>query len=155
MNKDFNEFLRLLNYHKVKYVVVGAHAVGIYSKPRATGDLDVLIETTKKNARKVIKVLEDFGFGALGLTSDDFFKTGWIVQLGREPVRIDILTSITGVDWKDIWKNKVRGIFGSSNVPVHFIGKDQLIKNKKLTGRLQDLADVKTLQDMGKKKGNS
>lgn len=152
MNKDFNEFLKLLNYHKIKYVIVGAHAVGIYSKPRATGDLDILIETTKENAEKVIKALEDFGFGLLGLKVDDFFESGWVIQLGHEPVRIDILTSITGVNWKEIWENKVKGIFGSSNIPVYFIGKSQLVKNKKMTGRLQDLADVKRLETSGKKR---
>ncbi len=153
MNKDFNEFLKLLNYHKVKYVIVGAHAVGVHSRPRATGDLDILVRVTMTNAKKIMRVLDDFGFGSAGLTSDDFLKKDEIIQLGYEPVRIDILTSISGVSWSEVWKNKVKGIFGSANIPVYFIGKIQLIKNKKKTGRLQDLADVKQLErDISRKK---
>ena len=146
MNKDFNEFLELLNYHKVKYVIVGAHAVGIYSRPRSTGDLDILIEITPGNVEKIVKVLHAFGFGGLGLTVDNFLKKDMVIQLGYEPVRIDILTSVSGVSWNEVWKNRVKGIFGSSNIPVCFIGKTQLIKNKKKTGRLQDLADVRQLE---------
>ena len=109
MHKDFNEFLKLLNYHKVKYVIVGAHAVGVHSRPRATGDLDILVRVTITNAKKIMKVLNDFGFGSAGLTSDDFLKKDEIIQLGYEPVRIDILTSISGVNWNEVWKNKVKG----------------------------------------------
>lgn len=146
MSKDFREFLRLLNYHKVNYVIVGAHAVAIHSRPRGTGDLDILIETTTKNVEKVISALDEFGFGSLGLKADDLYKEGWVFQLGYEPNRIDILTSVTGVTWKEIWENKVAGVFGSSDIPVYFIGKEQLIKNKTAAGREQDLLDVKRLK---------
>ena len=89
--------------------------------------------------------LKEFGFGSLGLKIDDFCKPGFVIQLGREPNRIDILTSITGVSWEDVWKNKTKGIFGNSNIPVYFIGKEQLIKNKLAAGRNQDLTDVQRL----------
>ncbi len=152
MSNDYKEFLKLLNYHKVRYVVVGAHAVTAHSRPRATGDMDILIETTEENAEKLIIVLKEFGFGSSGLKKSDFCKSGFVIQLGYEPNRIDILTSITGVDWKNVWENKTRGIFGSSNIPVYFIGKKQLIKNKLATGRYQDLQDVKRLKELKKKR---
>ncbi len=151
MSSDYREFLRLLSCHKVKYVVVGAHAVAAHSRPRATGDLDVLIDISKENAGKIVTVLKEFGFGALDLKVDDFCTPGLVIQLGYEPNRIDILTSITGVDWEEIWKNKTSGIFGSSLIPVYFIGKKQLIKNKIATGRDQDLIDVKRLKTIKKK----
>ena len=146
MSSDYREFLKLLSCHKVKYVIVGAHAVAAHSRPRATGDLDVLIEISKENAEKIVNALKAFGFGSLDFKVDDFCKSGFVIQLGYEPNRIDILTSITGVNWAEIWKNKTRGIFGSSNIPVYFIGKKQLIKNKIATGRDQDLIDVKRLK---------
>ena len=148
MSNDYKEFLKLLNYHKVKYVVVGAHAVTAHSRPRATGDMDVLIEAAEENAEKVIAVLKDFGFGSLGIKMDDFCRSGFVIQLGYEPNRIDILTSITAVEWKDVWENKTRGVFGDSNIPVFFIGRKQLIKNKLATGRYQDLQDVERLKKM-------
>ncbi len=147
MSSDYREFLKLLNCHKVKYVIVVA-----YSRPRATGDLDVLIEISKENAGKIVTVLKEFGFGSLNSKLDDFCKPGFVIQLGYEPNRIDILTSITGVKWAEIWKNKTRGIFGSSNIPVYFIGEKQLIKNKIATGRDQDLIDVKRLKIKKKEK---
>jgi hypothetical protein len=152
MSNDYKEFLKLLNYHKVKYVVVGAHAVTAHSRPRATGDMDILIETTEENAEKVIAVLKEFGFGSSGIKTSDFCKSGFVIQLGYEPNRIDIMTSITGVDWEDVWENKTRGIFGSSNIPVYFIGRKQLIKKNLATGRYQDLQDVKRLKNLKRKR---
>ncbi len=148
MSNDYREFLRLLHCHKVKYVIVGAHAVAAHSRPRATGDLDILVEISKKNASKIAAALKEFGFGALDLKVDDFCTPGLVIQLGYEPNRIDILTSVTGVGWEEIWKSKKRGIFGSSQIPVYFIGKKQLIKNKLATGRDQDLIDVKRLKNI-------
>ncbi len=151
MSSDYREFLKLLSFHKVKYVIVGAHAVVAHSRPRATGDLDVLVEISKDNAEKIVAVLKEFGFDSFELKIDDFCKPGFVIQLGYEPNRIDILTSITGVTWAEIWGNKTRGVFGSSNIPVYFIGKKQLIKNKIATGRDQDLIDVRRLKGIRKK----
>jgi len=145
MNKDFKEFLELLNYHKVKYVIVGAHAVTAHSRPRSTGDLDVLIEASKENAKKIVAALTDFGFDSLKLKVEDFCKTGFVIQLGYEPNRIDILTSVTGVEWKEIWENKINDVLGSSEIPVFFIGKEQLIKNKMAAGRELDIKDAERL----------
>lgn len=150
MSNDYREFLELLNYHKVKYVIVGAHAVTAHSRPRTTGDLDVLINTSEENAKNIVTALEEFGFSSLELKSEDFCKPGFVIQLGYEPNRIDILTSVTGVSWEEIWENKISDVFGSSNIPVCFIGKNQLIKNKIASGREQDLKDVKRLEKFKK-----
>jgi len=137
MHKDFDEFLKLLNYHKVRYVIVGGYSLSIYLIPRATKDLDILIEASERNAIKVIAALREFGFNSLNLDKK---------ELMEPEVRIDLLTSITGVGWDEIWKNKIKGSFGKSQVHTYFIGKKQLIKNKTATGREQDLLDVKRLK---------
>ncbi len=150
MHKDFNEFLKLLNYHKVRYVIVGGYALGAHLIPRTTKDLDILVETTEKNIIKLLKALEDFGFGSLGLKIADFIEPNIAIQLGYEPVRIDVSTSLTGVEWNEIWANRTKGHFGKSRVPVFYIGIQQLIKNKKEVGRPMDLIDVKKLEKIGK-----
>lgn len=148
MHKDFDEFLRLLNYHKVRYVIVGGYALSVHLIPRATKDLDILIEASENNAIKVIEALREFGFNSLNLETKELVTPEMLIQLGRPPVRIDILTSITGVTWDEIWKNRKKGFFGKSQIRTYFIGKNQLIKNKRATGREQDLLDVKKLEKL-------
>ncbi|GJQ47267.1 DUF6036 family nucleotidyltransferase [Candidatus Jettenia sp. AMX1] len=148
MHKDFEEFLKLLNYHKAKYVIVGGYALSAYFIPRATKDLDILIEPSQNNAIKVIEALKEFGFNLSNLETKELMSPEVIIQLGRPPVRIDILTSITGVEWKEVWKNRKKGAFGESQISTYFIGKNQLIKNKIATGREQDLLDVKKLKKL-------
>ncbi len=143
--KDYEDLLRLLNYHKVKYCIVGAYAVAFHKRPRYTKDIDILVEPSVENAKKIIQVLIDFGFESLKLTEDDFSKNGNIIQLGYEPVRVDFLTSITGVSFRDVWKNKLRGTYGKED--VFFIGKKELIKNKQQTGRKQDLIDLDLMDE--------
>lgn len=141
--KDFEEFLRLLNKHKVKYCIVGAYAFGLYAEPRYTKDLDILIEPTLENGKKVVTVLKDFGFDSLGLTAKDFTIEKEIVQLGYEPVRIDLITSIEGCSFEEVWQNKKQEQYGNEKVFV--IGLDELIKNKKASNRPQDKVDLKKL----------
>jgi len=143
-NRDFEEFFELLNKNKVKYVVVGGYAYAIHAEPRFTKDLDIFIKSDKENAKKVLKTLQDFGFGSLKLTEDDFLESGQIIQLGQPPYRIDILTSISGVEFDEAWKNKVAGNYGVQK--VFFIGKKELIKNKKASGRKSDLNDLDKLR---------
>jgi hypothetical protein len=107
--------------------------------------LDILIESTRENAEKMVKVLEDFGFKPENLKWRYFAEKGNKIQLGHEPVIIDILTSIPGLRWREIWMNRVRGVFGNANILVDFIGKKQLIKCKKTSNRLQDLSDYNYL----------
>jgi predicted nucleotidyltransferase len=150
VQKDFEDLLRLLNKHKVKYCIAGAYAVAFYGKPRYTKDIDILIEPTIKNGKKIVKALDDFGFKSLGLTPEDFAEERQIIQLGYEPVRIDILTSIQLCPFTKVWKNKKPGIYGKQK--AYFIGLEDLIKSKKKSKRKQDQADLETLKKSKKKK---
>ena len=98
VEKDYEDLLRLFNKHNVKYCIVGAFAVAFYARPRYTKDMDILIEPSSENARNILNALEDFGFGSLPLSEEDLTEPGQIIQLGYEPVRIDIITSIEGMD---------------------------------------------------------
>jgi hypothetical protein len=142
---DFKELLVLLNAHGVDYLIVGGYALAYHGAPRFTGDLDVFISTTPVNAGKVYSALNDFGFGSVGLTPEDFSRADHVIQLGVPPVRIDFVTTIDGVDWTVAWAGRNQGEYGG--VPVCFLGKPEFIKNKKAVGRLKDLADVEALQD--------
>jgi len=149
---DFVEFLRLLNKNKVKYLIIGAYAVGFYGYPRFTKDIDILVEPSIENARKVIMALNEFGISSPDLNEDDFIRENNIVQLGYAPVRIDIITSIEGFKFRDIWKNKEMSNYGDER--VFFIGLKELIESKKKAGRDLDLVDVKKLIKRNKiKKG--
>ncbi len=106
VEKDYEEFLKLLNRHRIQYCIVGAYAVAFHARPRYTKDIDILIEVSKDNACKMIQALDEFGFGDLELTEEDFLKEGLIIQLGYEPVRIDLLTTISGCTFKEIWDHK-------------------------------------------------
>jgi hypothetical protein len=144
VEKDYEELLKLFNKHKVRYCIVGAYAVAFYAKPRYTKDMDILVEPELENARKIIKALGDFGFKSLGLKESDFSQKGKIIQLGYEPLRIDIITSIEGCNFKKVWQNKTKGIYGKQK--VFFIGIKELIKNKKTLGRKQDEIDLEMLK---------
>ena len=144
---DFEELLRLFNKHKVKYCIVGAFAVAFYAQPRYTKDLDILVEPKIKNGEKIISALWEFGFGKLDLSPEDFATKGRNIQLGYEPVRVDLLTSIKGCSFNQVWKNKEEGRYGKEK--VFFIGKNDLIRNKKSLGRKQDLADLELLEETG------
>ncbi len=148
--KDYEELLRLFNKHRVRYCIVGAFAIAFYAVPRYTKDMDILVEPSIKNGEKILNALNEFGFGTLKLSINDFSKEGRIMQLGYEPVRIDIVTSIDGCTFKEIWKNKRRGRYG--NEGVYFIGLNELIKNKQAARRKQDKADLDILLTAKKRK---
>ena len=143
VQKDFKEFIELLNAHNVDFIIVGGYALAYHGAPRYTGDIDVFVKPDSNNSRRIIKVLEEFGFSTLELSIDDFQKTDSVVQLGLPPVRIDIITSISGVSWEQAEATKEPGKYGE--VPVFFIGKDQYIANKWATGRAKDIADIEAL----------
>jgi hypothetical protein len=143
VQKDFKEFFALLNAHEVDFMIVGGYALAYHGAPRYTGDIDVFMKPDRENAQRIIKVLEEFGFGSLGLSINDFQNEDNVVQLGLPPVRIDIITSISGVSWEQADATKEPGLYG--NVPVHYIGKDQYVANKKAIGRAKDIADIEAL----------
>lgn len=144
LSKDFKEFIELLNEHKVRYLVVGGYAVAFHGHPRYTKDLDVWIELSQKNADKVIKALEAFGFGSMGLKPGDFLENDQIIQLGYPPNRIDILTTLNKLKFKDCYKAKVE--VEIQGLKINFIDLENLKQNKRATGRPQDLADAENLE---------
>ena len=143
VQQDFKELLELLNAHKVEYLIIGAYALAFYGAPRFTGDLDIFVKPDNNNANKIKKALDEFGFGDLDLSDDDLTSPDRVIQLGVSPVRVDIMTSITGLTWEKVAKNKVSGEYG--DVPVYFISKDDFIANKQALGRHRDLADIEAL----------
>ncbi len=149
VEKDFKEFIELLNRYKVKYLVVGGFAFSYHAKARYTKDIDIWIERSEENAKKVLKVLDAFGFSNVGLKLEDFLEEDNIVQLGYEPVRIDILMSLKGVDFDSAWESKTVGQYGDEI--CYYISVEDLIKNKSSTGRLIDKADVEILEKVKNK----
>jgi hypothetical protein len=143
MERDFKEWLALLNSHKVDYVVVGAYALAFHGAPRFTGDLDIYVKPDPENARRVMAALSDFGFGTVGLSEDDFKKPNQVVQLGVPPIRIDLITSISGVTWKDAYSGSVSADL--DEVSTRFIGRKEFVINKRATARKKDLADLEAL----------
>ena len=143
VQSDFKELLELFNSHKIEYLITGGYALAHHGAPRYTGDIDLYVKSDAENAKRIILALDEFGFGSLDLKEEDFLEEGQIIQLGRPPARIDILTSISGVNWDEAFEGKVEG--SCSDVPVNFVGREQFVKNKKATGRVKDLADLEAL----------
>jgi predicted nucleotidyltransferase len=144
LNQDFKEFIQSLNDNGVRYLVIGGYAVALHGHPRYTKDMDVWIEMTPENAAKLVKALRQFGFDSLELNSSDFLTPGRIVQLGEPPNRIDLITTPSGVDFPTCYASRVEVVI--DDVKVNVIDLENLKKNKKATGRLQDLADLENLQ---------
>jgi hypothetical protein len=140
---DFRDLLALFSAHKVECVVVGAYALAFHGAPRFTGDMDILVRPGVRNARRIIAALAEFGFASLGLTAKDFKVSGRVVQLGVAPVRIDLVTSLTGVSWKEAAAGSRLGRYG--DVRVRYLGKTEFVKNKRAIGRSKDLADIEAL----------
>lgn len=145
MIADFRDLLRAFVDEGVRFLVVGAHALAAYGVPRTTGDLDVWVEPELSNAERVWSALARFGapLESLTIRKDDFLRPGQIIQFGLPPYRIDVLTSISGVEFADAWTDRMEGrLF---DVPVAFIGKDAFIRNKRASGRPKDLGDIRSL----------
>ncbi len=150
LEEDFLDFIQLCNAYQVRYLVIGGYAVSIHGYPRTTKDMDVCIEMNEENAVKMVSVINDFGFASLKLIKDDFLKEHGITQLGYAPLRIDIINDLDGVSFVEAWEN--RKIINMLNVPVNFIGYNELLKVKEKAGRAQDIADVKKLRNRNKSK---
>ncbi len=147
LHQDFKELLELLNANHVEYLIVGAFALGFYGAPRSTGDIDVWIHVSEENAKRIEKALNDFGLSSLGYQTADFLDKNSVIQLGVPPVRIDIIMSISGVEFDEAYKRRV--IVESSGTTINYISKEDFIKNKKASGRLKDLADIESLTQTG------
>lgn len=150
MTDDFREFLEALLAAHVTFLVVGAHALQVHGIPRATGDLDVWVRRDPTNAHRIVAALAAFGapIDDLGITDQDFIKPGVVAQLGLPPYRIDILTSISAVDFDPAWTGRVTGLVAGVAVPV--LAREDFIRNKRASGRTKDLADIEYLEQARK-----
>ncbi|MFN3413474.1 MAG: hypothetical protein ACK42L_05380 [Thermoanaerobaculum sp.] len=146
-HRDFLDLFRAFCKHQVEFLVVGAYAMAAHGVPRATGDLDVWVKPTLENAKKVYRALAEFGapLDEHKLRPEDFSKSGTVYQIGLPPRRIDILTAISGASFEQAWPRRLEVNIGGLTVP--FLGKLDLIRNKKATGREKDLLDAKILQE--------
>ena len=143
MNQDFLDLLRAFIDREVRFLIVGAYALGVHGRPRATGDLDVWVDATPDNAARIMEALEAFGAPLQQVKADDFSRPGIVFQMGLPPLRIDVLTELSGLTFAEAWPSRIGAEFGP--LTVHVIGRDAFIKNKRATGRARDLADVEAL----------
>jgi hypothetical protein len=146
VSSDFRDLLAAFGAAGVRFLVVGAHALAAYGVPRATGDLDLWVEPTPNNSTLVWRAMAAFGapLDTLGIEQADFVKPDQVIQLGLPPYRVDILTSLSGVEFDEAWAGRLDGtLFGA---PVAFIGRDALIRNKRATGRPKDFEDIRSLE---------
>jgi len=146
MNKDLREFTALLNSQGVEFLVVGGYCVAFHGVPRFTGDVDFFIRVSPANAERMERVIHEFGFGSTGLKREDFLQPGQIIQLGRPPNRIDILTAIDGVEFEEAWVRRVPAEL--EGIKLFMLSKDLLIRNKQATNRPQDKADLERLKEL-------
>lgn len=146
LTPDFVEFIESCAGRDVRFLIVGGYAVAAHGHPRATKDLDVWILADPENADRLIEALDDFGMGSIGLTRDDFLEPDVVIQLGYPPVRIDILTSISGVSFDECWDNRV--VIDIGSVEAGLISAADLIANKRAAGRPQVLVDADILAEL-------
>ena len=144
INQDFKEFIELLNRNDVRYLVVGGYALAFHGFPRYTKDIDLWVWVNQENAKNLVKTLEDFGFSSLDIKQEDFLSPGYVVQLGQPPGRIDLLTSVTGLDFNECYASRVRAEI--QGLEIDFIDLESFKKNKRAVGRHQDLADLENLE---------
>lgn len=143
LQKDLKEFVELLNGLDVRFLIVGAFAVAYHGYPRYTSDVDIFVEKSAENAKLLVRAIDEFGFGDIGLTTEDFMQKDQVVQLGVAPNRIDIMTFISGVSFEEAWTSRELGELGGVTLP--FISREMLKRNKAASGRKQDLADLDEL----------
>ncbi|NPV87037.1 MAG: hypothetical protein HPY45_13630 [Anaerolineae bacterium] len=140
---DFKEFLQLLNAHQIEYLLIGGYAVGYYGYPRATADMDIWVAANPVNADKIVKALKAFGFDLPALSPSLFLNENQIIRLGEPPIRIEIITSISGMTFEDCYAQRV--VDTIDNTPVNLISLEHLKANKKASGRHKDLNDLENL----------
>ena len=150
VNSDFSELLNLFNANHVKYLVIGGYALIQYAEPRYTKDLDIWISVEKENSVAIYKTLKEFGAPLVGMTESDFAEEGYFYQMGRPPIRVDIMMGIPGMKFEKAWQHRVEVDF--DGLIVKFISREDLIASKKASGRPQDLIDAELLSHQPKQK---
>jgi hypothetical protein len=150
LEKDFEDFILLMNKHKVAHMIVGGYALALHGRPRHTGDLDIWINISDDNATRLVTVLNDFGIGQLGFQKEDFLQPGYITQIGYPPLRIDILNTIDGVSFEEA-RAGMQTLQLENNLIIHFIGLADFLKNKQASGRKQDIADIGEIKKLKEK----
>lgn len=143
MHQDFLDLLRAFIDRNVRFLIVGAYALAVHGRPRATGDLDVWVDPTPDNAVNIMLALEQFGAPAGHVTAEDFSRPGIVFQMGLPPLRIDVLTALSGLTFEEAWPTRTHANFGP--VTVEVLGREAFIKNKRVTGRAKDLGDIEAL----------
>jgi hypothetical protein len=146
LNEDFLEFIRLLESEKVQYLIVGGYAVALHGFPRYTGDIDFFVAISKENARNLIRVFEQFGFGEIGLEEQDFLEKRFVVEIGREPRKIQVLTGVDGIQFEECHRRALRVDY--EGTVMSFISLDDLERNKEASGRSKDLIDLEELRKL-------
>ena len=144
MNQDFVDLLQAFVAHEVRFLIVGAYALALHGRPRATGALDVWVDATPENALRVMRALAAFGAPIVDITGADLSRPGVVFQLGVAPGRIDILTQLTGLTFEEAWPGRLRHPFG--DVQGDFIGRESFIRNKRSTGRAKDLGEIEGME---------
>ena len=143
LDRNFADFLRLLNSRGVEFLVIGGYAVGYHGFVRATGDLDIFVRRSATNASALVQVYRDFGFSTPELSEALFLESGKIVRIGYPPVRIEVMNSISGVEFDEVYPKRIEEVIDGVMMP--FIDLDSLLKNKAASGRMKDLADIEGL----------
>jgi hypothetical protein len=143
LNKDFRDLCALLNARNVEYLIVGGYAVAFYGAPRFTGDIDLFVRPAEESVNRMLEAVRDFGFPTADVTAEMLLERNTIVQLGRVPRQIHLMSSISGVTWETAWDSRKPGTY--MDVRVFYIGREELIANKRACGRTKDLADVEAL----------
>lgn len=144
LSNDLCEFVHLLNAKKVRYMLVGAWALAFHARPRYTGDVDFFVESSSDNAARLMEVIDEFGFGGIGIEATDFLEADSVIQLGRAPNRVDLLTGISGVSFEEAWGGRVTASL--SGIEVTVIGRGHLLRNKRAANRAKDRADIEWLE---------
>jgi hypothetical protein len=144
LDKDLRELLALFQSHGVEFLVAGGHAVAFHGRPRLTEDLDLFVRPDAANGQRIVDALKAFGFESLELTAEDFTADDRVIQLGRAPNRVDLLTRLYGVEFSEAWARRVPARLG--DIEVSMISREDLIRNKRATGRTQDVADAEFLE---------
>ena len=146
LNQEFREFIGLLEKHAVEYLIVGGYAVAFHGFPRYTGDIDFFVAVSESNATRLLAVFEEFGFGNIGIEKADFQQPDFVVEIGREPRKIQVLTGIDGVTFEECRQHGITETYGGMS--LNFIGMDELLRNKQASARAKDLIDVQALRKL-------